>query len=68
MSDEGLNSYGVMNYWGGLMLPYIGFNEHLGWSVTINEPDLGDAFEMTFDHPTDPSKYRFGDDWLAGRA
>lgn len=60
MSDEGLNSYGVMNYWGALLLPYIGFNEHLGWSVTVNEPDLGDAYEMTFDHPTDPSKYRLG--------
>jgi acyl-homoserine-lactone acylase len=64
MSDEGLNSYGVMNHFGTLLLPYIGFNEHLGWSVTVNEPDLGDAFAMSFDHPTDPSRYRFGDDYL----
>ena len=63
MSDEGLASYGVMNYWGALLLPYIGFNEHLGWSVTVNEPDLGDAYEMTFDHPTDALKYRFGDEY-----
>ncbi len=63
-SDEGLNSYGVINYWGALMFPYIGFNEHHGWSVTVNEPDLGDAFEMTFDHPTDPLMYRFGDRYL----
>jgi acyl-homoserine-lactone acylase len=67
MSDEGLNSYGGMNHFGTLILPYVGFNEHLGWSATINEPDLGDAFAMSFDHPTDSSRYRFGDAYLTAR-
>jgi parallel beta-helix repeat protein len=67
MSDEGLNSYGVMNHFGTLLLPYIGFNEHLGWSVTINEPDLGDAFALSFDQPADSSQYRFGEAHLTAR-
>jgi acyl-homoserine-lactone acylase len=67
MSDEGLNSYGVMNHFGTLLLPYIAFNEHLGWSVTINEPDLGDAFALSFDQPTDSSQYRFGEAHLTAR-
>jgi acyl-homoserine-lactone acylase len=68
MSDEGINSYGKLTFWGPLVLPYIGFNENLGWSVTINYADVGDSFEMTFDHPEDPGKYRFGDDYLTAES
>ena len=60
-SKEGLSFYGAMPYWALTPLPLFGFNKHLGYTVTINSKDVQDAYAMTFDHPTDPLKYRFGD-------
>lgn len=58
-SDEGMNFYGMMAY-GTNMLPVVGHSEYMGWSLTVNYPDVGDAFEVTFDHPSDSLKYKFG--------
>ena len=59
VSDEGLNFSGAM-YPGG-PLPTAGFNERLGWAYTVNAADISDTYRLTFDHPTDPLKYRYGE-------
>ena len=66
-SDEGWNFYGMVGY-GANIMPVLGHNENLGWSLTVNYPDIGDAFEMTFDHPTDSLKYKYGDDYLVAES
>lgn len=58
-SNEGLNFYGMMAY-GTNILPVVGHNADIGWSLTVNYPDIGDVWEMTFDHPTDSLKYKYG--------
>jgi acyl-homoserine lactone acylase PvdQ len=62
-SAEGLNFYGMVGKGGGA-LPVMGHNEHLGWSWTVNGPDVADTYEIQFDHPQDSSLYRFGDEYL----
>jgi len=61
VSDEGWNFSGS-SFPGG-PFPTFGFNEHLGWAYTVNEPDIGDVYRETFDHPSDPNKYRYDDGW-----
>lgn len=58
-SDEGLNIYGFAI----LGTPYIrsGFNQNLGWSHTNNYADTADAYLETFDDPSNPLAYRYGD-------
>lgn len=60
-SDEGWNFSGT-TFPGG-PFPTAGFNEHLGWAYTVNEPDIGDVYRVIFDHPSDPLQYRFDDGW-----
>lgn len=60
-SGEGWNFTGATFF--GHPLPSLGHNEHLGWTFTSSEPNIGNAWIETFDHPTDPKKYRFGDGW-----
>jgi len=64
MSAEGLNFYGLVPKGAGTF-PIIGHNENLGWTWTTNNPDVADAYELQFDHPTDSSLYKFGDQYLA---
>lgn len=47
----------------GAPFPTAGFNNHLGWAYTVNEADISDVYRLTFDHPTDPDLYRYGDGW-----
>ncbi|MEO1980346.1 MAG: penicillin acylase family protein [Fuerstiella sp.] len=56
-SDEGLHFTGASFF--GNPFPTIGHNEHLGWTYTVNEPDIADVWRITFDLPTDPLKYRY---------
>ncbi len=56
-SDEGLNFTGASFF--GSPFPTIGHNEHLGWTYTVNEPDIADAWQVTFDDPANPLNYRF---------
>ncbi|WP_010584767.1 penicillin acylase family protein [Schlesneria paludicola] len=56
-SDEGLNFSGACFF--GNLFPTIGHNEHLGWTYTVNSPDVADAWRVTFDDATEPLHYRF---------
>ncbi|MFY9256072.1 MAG: penicillin acylase family protein [Fuerstiella sp.] len=56
-SDEGLNFTGACFF--GNPFPTIGHNEFLGWTYTVNEPDIADAWRITFDDPANPLNYRY---------
>jgi len=56
-SDEGWDMSGASFFGSGF--PTIGHNEVLGWSHTVNEPDIIDVYEETFDNPQDPLAYRY---------
>lgn len=60
-SGEGWNLSGANFFGSGF--PTIGHNEHLGWSHTVNRPDVYDVYEETFDHPSDPLQYRYGKEY-----
>jgi len=60
-SDEGWNFSGTM--FPGSPFPTAGFNDRLGWAYTVNSADISDVYRLTFDHPTDRLKYRYGDDY-----
>jgi len=56
-SGEGWNFAGATFF--GSPIPTIGHNEHLGWSFTVNEPKIGNAWSVTFDDPGNPLNYRY---------
>lgn len=56
-SDEGWDMSGASFF--GSVLPTIGHNEFLGWSHTVNAPDIVDVWEEAFDKPHDPLAYRY---------
>jgi len=60
ISDEGINFSGACFY--GSPIPALGFNEHLGWAYTTNDPDVADVFRVKFDVPDKPLAYRHGDE------
>lgn len=57
-SEQGWNFTGYTRF--GFPLPYVGHNEHLGWVSTDNAADQADSYIETFDHPSDPQAYRYG--------
>ncbi len=56
-SDEGWDMSGASFFGSGF--PTIGHNAVLGWSHTVNEPDIVDVYEETFDNPKDPLAYKY---------
>ncbi len=60
-SEEGLNMIGGL--FPGSPLVILGHNEHLGWSFTVNHPDLVDTYRLEI-NPDNPDQYRFDGEWL----
>ena len=56
-SNEGWDMSGASFFGSGF--PTIGHNQDLGWSHTVNDPDITDIWEETFDKPDDPLAYRY---------
>jgi penicillin amidase len=57
-SDSGWNLSGAS--FPGSPFPTVGHNENLGWSHTVNVPDIIDAWSETFDDAKNPLNYKYG--------
>lgn len=60
-SDEGLDMAGAL--FPGSPFVLLGHNRHLGWTNTVNRPDLVDTFKLVVNENGD--KYRYDGKWLA---
>ena len=58
-SDQGWNLLGACFF--GSPFPSLGYNGHVAWSHTVNNPDVVDLYSITFDDKADALKYRAGD-------
>tara|TARA_Y100001933_G_C18987395_1_gene559065 strand:+ start:61 stop:2220 length:2160 start_codon:yes stop_codon:yes gene_type:complete len=58
-SDEGLHFSGAGFF--GSPLPTIGHNGRLGWSHTVNDPDIIDVYRLELDEVDGEVRYRHGD-------
>ena len=64
-SDEGWRLWGFTFV--GLPFPQYGFNEHVAWTHTVNNPDIADLYAETFERPSSPMEYRYGDKYRQAR-
>jgi penicillin amidase/acyl-homoserine-lactone acylase len=60
VSEEGLDRYGTL--FPGSPLVLLGFNRELGWTNTVNRPDLADVYVLECD-PEDWTRYRLDGGW-----
>ena len=60
-SNEGWNATGGL--FPGSPVVLKGYNENLGWSHTVNSPDLVDIYELTI-NPDNNNQYLVDDKWL----
>ncbi len=65
-SDEGWDMSGASFF--GSPFPTIGHNAVLGWSHTVNAPDIADVWEEKFDKADDALAYRYGDGYRRATA
>jgi acyl-homoserine-lactone acylase len=59
-SDEGLDMAGAL--FPGMPMIALGHNRNLGWTNTVNQPDLVDVYKLTLNDAGD--KYRYDGKWL----
>lgn len=59
-SEEGWNVLGA-TFPGGCSI-FVGANEYLGWTHTVNHPDLSDVYRLHL-HPEDRQRYLFDNEW-----
>jgi acyl-homoserine-lactone acylase len=59
-SEEGWNMLGATFTLG--MTPFVGTNENLGWTHTVNHPDLTDVYQLKM-HPTKKLYYEIDGKW-----
>jgi len=57
-SDSGWNMAGAT--FPGSPFPSLGHNDNLGWSHTVNAPDIIDVWIEKFDDPKNPLNYKYG--------
>ncbi|MFN0119480.1 MAG: penicillin acylase family protein [Blastocatellia bacterium] len=62
-SDSGWNLSGAA--FPGSPFPTLGHNENIGWSHTVNKPDIVDLWEEKFDDPKNPRNYKYGNAYRA---
>ncbi|WMX15142.1 penicillin acylase family protein [Aureispira sp. CCB-E] len=60
-TEEGWNFTGA-TFCGGIT-PFVGTNEHLGWTHCVNYNDYSDVFELKM-HPKEKLKYQLDGKWL----
>ena len=60
-SEEGWNMTGGL--FPGAPIVLKGHNEHIGWSHTVNKPDLVDIYELTI-NPDNENQYLLDDNWI----
>src|SRR5262249_41695170 len=65
-SDEGWDMSGASFF--GSPFPTLGHNQYLGWSHTVNDPDIVDVYAEKFDDPKDPLAYKYGDGYRKAKA
>jgi len=62
-SDSGWNMAGAT--FPGSPFPSLGHNDNLGWSHTVNAPDIIDVWIEKFDDPKNPLNYKYGGGYRA---
>ena len=60
-SNEGWNVSGGL--FPGSPVVFKGYNEHLAWSHTVNDPDLVDIYELTI-NPDNKNQYLLDGEWI----
>ena len=60
VSEEGWDFFAGL--FPGSPVPFIGHNKNLGWSHTVNDPDLVDVYELTL-NPKNENQYWFEGKW-----
>src|SRR5262249_21579877 len=62
-SESGWNMAGAT--FPGSPFPSLGHNDNLGWSHTVNAPDIIDVWAEKFDDPKNPLNYKYGNGYRA---
>ena len=60
-SEEGWNMMGGL--FPGSPFIFVGFNENIGWGLTVNKPDLSDIFLLSI-NPDNSNQYLLDDNWV----